>query len=53
MCVVTTGDGGHQYEEEHTLGKVASWRTSAASSRFELVIDPLGLLKLTRVSVMS
>jgi len=35
------------------LGKRASWRTRAASSRSEFVILPWGLSKLTRSSTMS
>ena len=40
--------GAYHAEDLYTLGKVASCRTSAANSRSELVIRPVGLSKLTR-----
>ena len=45
--------GARQWEDLQTVGKVASWRTRAASSRSEFVIHPFGLVILTRSDLIS
>ena len=45
--------GARHAVELQMVGKVASWRTSAANSRSELVMRPEGLAKLTRSALMS
>ena len=45
--------GARHSEDSQTAGKVASWRTRAASSRSEFVIRPFGLATLTRSDLIS
>ena len=45
--------GAFHWELSHRRGNVASCRTNAASSRSELVIEPVGFVKLTRAAMMS
>ena len=45
--------GTHPADALHTSGKVASWRTRAASLRSKLVMPLVGYQKLIRLSWMS
>ena len=45
--------GALQRDRLHMRGNVASWSTSAASSKSEFVIDPFGFAKLTRAAMIS
>ena len=45
--------GARHAGDLHNVGNVATWRTSAATSRSELVIRPEGLAKLTRSAWIS